>query len=99
MTTKKRCADRRLPDPRIERLVNEMDTVKIHLNENTRLTAAAADRAAVAASKADEMADDVKAVREILTSFRIAGAIAKWLAAIAAAVVAVKAGWTNIVGK
>ena len=96
MTYRKKL-DRRQPDPRIEKLVNEMDTVKLHLNENTRLTAAAAERAEKAAVKADEMAADVKDVKDILTSFRIAGAVAKWVAGIVAAAVAIKTGWHSFV--
>ena len=46
----------------------------------------------------DEMTKVVTQVRDILTSFRIAGAVAKWVTTISAGVVAVKLGidWLRI---
>ena len=87
--------DRRQPDPRIEKLVNDLDTVQIKLETNTNFTQKALERADAAAVKAEAMANDVKDVKDILTSFRIAGAIAKWLAGIAAAFVAIKTGFQS----
>lgn len=98
MTARKKL-DRRVPDPRLEKLVNDMDTVQIKLETNTVFTQKALERADAAAVKAEAMANDVKDVKDILTSFRIAGAIAKWLAGIAAAAVAIKTGWASFFGK
>lgn len=99
MTARKKIAERRTPDPRLEKLVSEVDTVRLKLETNTSLTQKAMERADAAALKAETMAADVKDVKDILTSFRIAGAVAKWLAGIAAAAVAVKTGWASFFGK
>lgn len=95
----KKKIDRRLPDPRIEKLVTDLDTVQVKLETNTVFTQKALERADAAAVKAEAMASDVKDVKDILTSFRIAGAIAKWLAGIAAAAVAIKTGWASFFSK
>jgi hypothetical protein len=93
----KKPSDRRIPDPRLEKLVNEMDTVKIHLNENTRLTAVAAEKAELAAYKAEQMAGDVRDIKDIVRSFKLLGVLAGWAGGIVAAAVAIKTGWTNLV--
>lgn len=97
--TGRKPSDRRQADPRLEKLVNEMDTVKIHLNENTRLTSAAAEKAALAAVKADQMAGDVRDIKDIVRSFKLLGKLAGWAAGLVAAVVAIKTGWTNLLSK
>ena len=67
--------DRRVDDPRISQLVQDMAGVKI---------------AHVAMQKSlDENTVVTNQVRDILTSFAIAGKIAKWVSAIAGAIAAI----------
>lgn len=96
---KKKPPDRRAPDPRLEKLVNDMDTVQIKLETNTEFTQKALERADAAAIKAEEMAGDVRDIKDIVRSFKILGKLAGWAAGLVAAAVAIKTGWTNLLSK
>jgi len=50
-------------------------------------------------SKLDENTAMTKDVRDILATFRVMGLVAKWVAAIAAAGLAVYHGWQTITGR
>lgn len=95
----KKKVDRRIPDPRLEKLVNDMDTVQLKLETNTAFTQKALERADAAAVKAEEMAGDVRDIKDIVRSFKLLGVVAGWAAGLVAAVVAIKTGWTSFFGK
>lgn len=67
-------AERRAEDPRVAKLIADVDILKVQMAENTAVT---------------------MQVRDILASFRVAHAVAKWTAAIIGAAAAVKAGLTQ----
>ena len=82
---KKTPSERRRRDPRID----EIHTKVEHLHDCIESVK----------QSVQSNTETVKEVRDILQSFRIAGAIAKWLTGIAAAFMAVKTGITTWGGK
>lgn len=99
MPAKKKPSDRRQPDPRLEKLVNDMDTVQLKLETNTSFTQKALERADAAAVKAEEMAGDVRDIKDIVRSFKLLGTVASWAAGLVAGAVAIKTGWASLFSK
>jgi phage terminase Nu1 subunit (DNA packaging protein) len=65
--------------------------------QDSRVTQLVADVAELKQQMAENTAVTTQ-VRDILTSFRVAGAIAKWIASIGAGVAATYHGWTFFKG-
>lgn len=62
--------------------------------DDERVTILVSD-VAVLKTQMAENTEVTKQVRDILTSFRIAGTVAKWIASVAAGIVAIYHGWDS----
>lgn len=77
--------DRRRDDPRIAKLQEDLDHLHACMENNTRIT--------------KESSEAIQQVRDILATFRVLGAIAKWLTGVGAAGVAAYHGWQKLTGR
>ena len=98
--------NRRVNDPRIQRILEQseeshrthirtrglIDDVLWLRGENAKVQA----KLEANTMKIDVLIDVTSQVRDILTTFKVTNAIAKWIAAIGAACAAIYYGWHNI---